>query len=129
MIKISNQITPSSLTRAALPLVVMSFILPTTALAQTEEVKNEPKTERRIGFYLGSAFRQIPALWNLSRDKKITRKTAQEHLKAYRLSHKNERDDDGIRLREASELAVGYGIDRIKIDFKCRRLYRSRNAS
>ena len=110
MKKISNNIALSSLITAALSLGVINCILPTNAIAQTEEAKNELKAERRIGFYLGSAFGQISALCDLVRDKKLTPNTAQDYLKAYRLSHKNERDEYGINIKEASEIGFNVGL-------------------
>lgn len=118
MIKISSHIALSSLATAALTLGVISFIQPTTAYAQPEAERNELKAERRIGFYLGSAVGQISALCDLVRDKRITRKVAQNYLKAYRSSHKNERDEYGINKREASELGFNIGLKTANSTYK-----------
>ena len=95
---------------AALSLGVINGILPTNAVAKTHQVKNELKVERRIGFYLGSAFGQISALCDLVREKEITRKTAQGYLDACRLSHKNKRGKYLISIKEASELGFDLGL-------------------
>ena len=100
MKKISYNIALSSLITAALSLGLINCILPTNAIAQTEEAKNEPKAERRIGFYSGSAFGQISALCDLVRDKKLTPNTAQDYLKACQLSHKSERNKYGLDTKK-----------------------------
>ena len=110
MKKISNNIALSSLITAILSLGVIHCILPTNAIAETEEAKNELKTERRIGFYTGTAFGQISALCDLIRDKKLTPNTAQDYLKAYRLPHKDERDEYEINIKEASEMGFKEGL-------------------
>ena len=49
---------------------------------------------------------------------KITRKGSQNHLRAYRSSHKNERDRYGINKREESELGFSTGLKTVNSTYK-----------